>query len=128
MHSNVVQFQRRQTRIEREATVGELFQEVKAILTAPRGSEDADLERQSHMLKELDELSSDMLVRKLALVHARQAAERAWTAEEEAIAAELEAAAYLAYRHGVPEEAIYDLNDESLSEALNSAMRKVANA
>ena len=125
--SNVVQINRRQSRAERqEASVGEVLREVKAILTGPTPSEDVDLERQSHLLKELDELSSDMLVRRLALVHKRQAAEREWTAEEESIAAELEAAVYLAYRHGVPEEAIYELNDESVSDALASAMAKVA--
>lgn len=107
--------------------VEEVRAEVKTILTSSE-LQDGDVAIHSVMLKDLDALADDMLVRKLALIHRKEADRRQWSAEEEAMAAEMEAAVYLAYRAGVPEEAIYELNDESLSEALGSAIRKVAGA
>lgn len=126
--TNVVSINRRKTRAEREAASNAVvFTQVRDILTTPP-NHDSEMEEQSRLLHALDELSSDMLVRKLQLAHRREADIRSWTAEEEKIAAEMEAAVYLAYRRGVPEEAIYDLDDEALSDALQSAMRKVAGA
>ena len=124
--SNVVSINSRRVKGE-PRTATEMFQEVKDILTKEPSTE-PPAETQSRLLGELDDLSSDILLRKLQLIHRKQAEYRKWTAEEEEMAAELEAAAYLAYRHGVPEEAIYDLNDEALSSALQSAMTKVASA
>jgi hypothetical protein len=124
--SNVVSINSRRVKGE-PRTATEMFQEVKDILTKEPSTE-PPAETQSRLLGELDDLSSDILLRKLQLIHRKQAEYRKWTAQEEEMAAELEAAAYLAYRHGVPEEAIYDLNDEALSNALQSAMTKVASA
>lgn len=107
--------------------VEEVRAEVQSILTTAELA-DGDVAVHSVMLADLDALTDDMLVRKLALIHKKEAARRQWTAEEEEMAAEMEAAAYLAFRAGVPEEAIYDLNDDALSDALGNAIRKVQSA
>lgn len=127
MHSNVTDINTARRKRYISNNVEEVREEVKNILTGAELA-DGDVAIQSVMLKDLDALADDMLVRKLALIHAKEAAIRNWTAEEAAIAAELEAAAYLAFRAGVPEEAIYELNSEPLSEALSSAIRKVQSA
>ena len=108
--------------------VEEVRAEVMAILTNKELADGGETAIHSQIVTDLDALSDDMLIRKLALIHAKEAAFRHWTIQESDMVAEMETAVYLAFRAGVPEEAIYDLDDESLSNALNSAIRKVAQA
>lgn len=105
------------------ANVEDVRNDVKNALTSVELTEGEDAIH-SVMLTDLDALADDMLIRKLALIHAKEAAARGWNAQESEMVAEMEAAAYLAYRAGVPEEAIYDLNSEALSDALSSAILK----
>lgn len=105
--------------------VSELQHDISCAIIDPKYLTEPKVAEHSRMLEDLDSLADDMLIRKLALIHRQEADRRAWTVEEEAMAAEMEAAAYLAFRAGVPEEAIYDLDHEPLSKALSSAIRKV---
>lgn len=125
--TNVVDFSAARRKKYIQGNVDEVRAAVRAELTHTEQA-DGELAIQSTMLKDLDALADDMLIRKLALIHAKEAAFRGWSAQESEMAAEMEAAAYLAYRAGVPEESIYDLNYEALSDALGSAIRKVQSA
>lgn len=125
--SNVVDFNSRRRRTYQSASVEALQQEVKDTLLARNNTDGKDAEH-SLILEDLHSLADDVLVRTLALVHAKEAARREWATVEEEIAAELEAAAFLAFRSGVPEEAIYDIDFTPLSDALSSAIQKAANA
>jgi hypothetical protein len=126
--TNVVSIETRRAQTRRRPSLTAIKDELTDFLTQPISQDESQDAHHSEILRELDELSSDMLVRKLQIIHRKEAAIRGWTLEEQQIAAEIEAACYLAYRHGVPEEAIYDLNDEALSEGLQSAMNKLAGA
>lgn len=110
------------------ANVEEVRTDVISALTSAELAEGGDDAIHSVILKDLDALADDMLIRKLALIHAKETAARNWNVQEAEMAAEMEAAAYLAYRAGVPEEAIYELNYEGLSDALSSAILKVNQA
>lgn len=126
--TNVVSIAGRTRRNYDKTDSHKLYQEVKDILTGPDSANETDMAIQSEQLRELEALSSNILYRRLKLRHRKEAAAREWATEEDSIAAEMEAAVYLAYAHGVPEEAIHDLNDEHLSNALQSAMTKAVTA
>jgi len=106
--------------------IKEVQSEVQQAILGQCSLSDANVAEHSIILNDLDSLADDMLIRKLALIHRQEADRRSWTLEEENMAAEMEAAAYLAFRAGVPEEAIYDLDHTPLSDALNRAIQKVA--
>lgn len=127
MSTNVVDISTARSKRYISNNVEEVRAEVTSILTGAELAE-GDVAIQSVMLKDLDALVDDMQVRKLALIHRQEADRRQWAAQEQEMAAELEAAAYLAFSAGVPEDAIYELNSEPLSEALGSAIRKVQGA
>lgn len=105
--------------------ISKLEQDVAQAIVNPRYLQDDIVSEHTRLLDELDALADEMLTRKLNLIHAKEAAMRAWELEEAQMVAEMESAAYRALRAGVPEEAIYDLDHEPLSDALNSAIRKV---
>jgi len=126
--NNVVDFSAARRKKYISHNVEEVREAVKNAINPAELDSDGEEAVQAVMLKDLDALADDMLIRRLALVHAKESAHRGWSVQEAEMAAELEAAAYLTFRAGVPEEAIYDLNDEHLSDALTSAIRKVQSA
>lgn len=120
-----VNFQRRKS--YQSASIEELQRDVAEILTS-RNNTDGEDAAHSLMIEDLHSLTDDHMLKKLKIIHEREAAERSWTVQEAEIAAEMEAAAFLAYRAGVPEEAIYDIDYTPLSDALNRAIAKVQSA
>lgn len=127
MTASVVDISSRRRGSYQTAGIEELQQDVKAELQARNNTDGPDAGH-SIILQDLHALADDMMVRRLALLHQQEADRRKWEAQEEEMAAELEAAAFLAFRSGVPEEAIYDIDFTPLSDALSSAIRKVAGA
>jgi hypothetical protein len=105
--------------------INDVQTEVQQAILGQRSLSDINVAEHSVILNDLDALADDMLIRKLALIHRQEADRRSWTLEEETMAAEMESAVYLAFRAGVPEEAIYDLDHTPLSDALNRAITKV---
>lgn len=123
--TNVVNLDSKRNSATKKLSHDELERQMHSVLFGPDADNDAESARHSNILDDLAALSSDQLVRKLQLIHRKEAARREWTAEEDAMAAEIEVAVYMAYTAGVPEEAIYDLDDKYLSDALSSAINKV---
>jgi hypothetical protein len=122
--NNIVDINSRRRRSYQTASIDQLQQDVKAELQAQNNADGPDAAH-SIILEDLHALADDMLIRRLALIHQQEADRRSWATQEEEMAAELEAAAFLAFRSGVPEEAIYDIDFTPLSDALTSAIRKV---
>lgn len=123
--NNVTSISTMRRRRTTSRNIQSLQNDVKNAILNPDALDSGTVASHSVMLNDLSELAADVFVRKLAIVHEKEAARRNWTAREEELAAELEAAAYLAFRSGVPEEAIYELDCSPLSDALNAAIRKV---
>jgi hypothetical protein len=124
MSTNVVDINSRRRGSYQTASIDQLQQDVKAELQAQNNADGPDAAH-SIIVQDLHALADDMMIRKLALVHQQEADRRSWATQEQEMAAELEAAAFLAFRSGVPEEAIYDIDYTPLSDALTSAIRKV---
>jgi hypothetical protein len=127
MTASVVDINSRRRGSYQTASVEQLQQDVKAELQAQNNTDGPDAGH-SIIVQDLHALADDMMIRRLALIHKQEADRRSWATQEEEMAAELEAAAFLAFRSGVPEEAIYDIDFTPLSDALSSAIRKVASA
>lgn len=108
-----------------QRNIDELKRDVSCATVNPLYLSEPKVSEHTVLLEELDALADSLLIRKLALIHRKEATMRAWAAEEEAMASEMESAVYSAFCSGVPEEAIYDLDSEPLAEALNRAIRKV---
>lgn len=109
---------RRATRI----SVGDLERELRTDLRKPEilnVTPDAN----SLLIEEVEGLASEHCVKRLELAHRRERFEREMAAEEAELDAELEHAVYFAFMAGVPESAIYDL-DNRTADALSSAIRK----
>lgn len=126
MTAQVVDINSRRRGSYRTASIDQLQQDVQQELAATGGA-GADAGH-SIIVQDLHSLADDMMIRKLALVHQKEADQRRWAEQEAEMAAELEAAAFLAFRSGVPEEAIYDIDYAPLSDALGSAIQKAAQA
>lgn len=126
--NNVVDINSKRRRSYATASIEQIQQEVQNVLTGTANGPDAEVAGHALMVDDLHSLADDAMLRKLKIIHDREATARNWTAQEADIAAELEAAAFLAYRAGVPEEAIYDIDYSPLSDALNRAISKVATA
>jgi hypothetical protein len=126
MTSNVVSISTGRTRRTATRNIKDVQTEVQQAILGQSSLSDTNVAEHSVILNDLDALADDMLIRKLALIHRQEADRRSWTLEEETMAAEMESAVYLAFRAGVPEEAIYDLDHTPLSDALNRAIAKVA--
>ena len=122
---NVVSMTEGRTRRTTNRNIRNLQTEVAQSIMGQGSLSDANVAEHGRILEDLDQLADDMLIRKLALIHRQEADRRSWTLQEEEMAAEMEAAVYLAFRGGVPEEAIYELEHTPLSDALNEAIRKV---
>jgi len=80
------------------------------------------------IIESLEEAGDEWRTTILALAHEQEKAQRTLRARIADADAELEAAVYTAFMNGVPEDTIYDINDERLSDALQSAMNKVQQA
>lgn len=125
MSENVVSITKNAGRKFTQIKLGGLAEELKAELKKPEVCRAQHPSGEERMLEELNALSSEHMVKRLELAHKREAFERALAAEQAALDNELEHAAYFAFMAGVPEDAIYDINDERLSNALTEAISKV---
>jgi hypothetical protein len=113
------------SRSARNISVSALAQELrKELAKAETANAPADLPSHTMMLEELEGVSTEYLVKLHALAQKREKFERQIAAEEAELKAELEHAAYFAFMAGVPEEAIYEI-DERTADALGAAMKKV---
>lgn len=126
--NNVTDISTARRKSYKTASIDSIKQEVKSTLSFEERVMNDEAASHSIILKDLDALAEDMLVRRLSLIHTKEAAARGWAIQEADMAAELEAAAFLAVQTGVPEEAIHELNYEPLSDALSSAQLKVQSA
>lgn len=105
--------------------IGTLSQGLRRDLSKPEVRNAPQPTGEDRMLEELEALSSEHMVKRLELAHKREAFERQMSAELAELQQEMEHAAYFAFMAGVPEEAIYGLDDENLSDALNNAIATV---
>lgn len=113
-------------RAPRTLNIGHLAQELRNDLRRPSVARAVQQPTgEERMLEELDALAAEHMVKHLELAHKREAFERQMDAERAELDREIEHAAYFAFMAGVPEEAIYSLNDERLSDALNNAIATV---
>lgn len=125
MSSNVISITRNAHRKQNLTTfTNEELKEMIGLTDRSKPSGLNALGRQD-IIESLEEAAAEYRTKLLEVSHARERAEREFARQESELAEELEAVAYTAFMNGVPQEDIYALDDERLSDALSFAIQKV---
>lgn len=126
MSSNVIPITRNASRNRQSLQVlsNQELREMIGLNDPPKPNGLSALGRQD-ILESLEEASAEFRTKTLALRHEKERAAREFARQEAEFDTQLEAAAYTAFMNGVPQEDIYALDDERLSDALSFAIQKV---